>query len=198
MEVIILYLNESCKKKIQRFKTCHVQCKRLQNSAYLCWVCTMHTIVRHDMCVLWHWQVAVLRTLFVSFVQFYKFFYSFSHCLVSWTVYLCLFCISDSKGGLWSALFLFVCLCSVQQFSFSYFCAWFVMCWFCFFFLSFTHISTHLCIASSPSLFSTTNRVWSPLDQSQAAPEQQRLDDAIGFLRDHAEVIARAAFICLF
>jgi hypothetical protein len=61
-------------------------------------------------------------------------------------------------------------------------------------FLSLTHISTHLCIASPPSLFSTSNRVRSPSDRSQAAPEQQRLDDAIGFLRDHAEVIARVAF----
>jgi hypothetical protein len=69
-----------------------------------------------------------------------------------------------------------------------------VLVLFCFFCFS----STHLCIATLPPLFSTTNRVPSPLDEIQAAPEQQRLDDAIGFLRDHAEVIARVAFLCLF
>jgi hypothetical protein len=101
---------------------------------------------------------------------------------------------AGEEGWLWSALF-YMFLCSLQQCFLLYFFAWFVMCWFCFFsFLSLTHISTHLCIASPPSLFSTSDRVRSPSDRSQAAPEQQRLDDAIGFLRDHAEVIARVAF----
>lgn len=116
-------------------------------------------------------------------------------------VCVCVFFINDGEErGLWSNLFYLYVSCSLQHFIFvSYFYAWFVMCWFCFVFcFSFTHISTHLCIATPPSLFSTTNRVRSPLDETQAAPEQQRLDDAIGFLRDHAEVIASVASIILF
>ena len=108
-------------------------------------------------CALFCFLCSVLFTdVFIYFIYFCIF--PVTALLVE--LYMCLFCTSDSKGGLWSTWFYLYVYVVCSNFLFSYFCAWFVMCWFCFFFFfTFTHISTHLCIASSPSLFATTNRV---------------------------------------
>ena len=65
-------------------------------------------------------------------------------------LYMCLFCISDSKGGLWSSLFYLYVYVVCSSFLFSYFCAWFVMCGFCFFlFLFHSHLHSPVhCILS--------------------------------------------------
>lgn len=81
---------------------------------------------------------------FVPYLLMYLFIY---FCIFPVTVllvelYMCLFCTSDSKGGLWSTWFYLYVYVVCSSFLFSYFCAWFVMCWFCFFFLF--HFHSHL------------------------------------------------------
>lgn len=107
---------------------------------------------------------------------------------------MCLFLINgDEEGWLWSALiYMFCVVCGIVPHPLNFFC---MVCNLLVLFFSFFYISLSLsppltcALHPFPSLFSTTDRVRSPSDRSQAAPEQQRLDDAIGFLRDHAEVM---------